>query len=170
MKNAETSYVTVGKIGSSFGVHGWIKVQTYTEFGPKLLEYQPWYLSQGPDQWLAVTIEEGQIHGRGLIVKFPGIDTPEAARLMTGKTIAVTRDQLPSLDKNEFYWSDLIGMTVINSDGSEIGKVIYLMETGSNDVLVVKGTKEHAIPYLPDSVIKSIDMDKREIHVDWELL
>ena len=70
--------------------------------------------------------------------------------------------------KDEFYWSDLVGLTVINAKGEKLGKVAYLIETGSNDVISCKRHKEHAIPYLPGRVILNVDLDKQEILVDWE--
>lgn len=170
MKNADTAYIAIGKIGSPYGVHGWLKIRTYTEFGASILDYVPWYLSDVNNEWKVATVEQGRAHGSGIIVKLAGIESPEEARLYTGKTIAVTRSQLPTLAENEYYWSDLIGLTVINKNGEILGKVIYLMETGSNDVLVVKGEKEIAIPYLLGEVVTRVDLLKQEIHVDWELL
>jgi 16S rRNA processing protein RimM len=170
MKNVEIAYITVGKVGSTYGVQGWLKIHTYTEFGASILDYKPWYLNSGENQWDVLEVEDGRIHGKGIIAKLKGFNTPEEARLLTGKTIAITRAQLPKLKKEEYYWSDLEGLTVINSNGNILGKVIYLIATGSNDVLVVKGEKEHAIPYLPGDVVISIDLNKREIHVDWEFI
>lgn len=169
MKNTNKDFIVIGKIGSTYGIHGWLKIHTYTEFGSNLLEYQPWYLQGLNDKWDPIKIEDGKLYGKGLVAKFPGLDSPEEARLLTGKVIGIARSQLPALDENEYYWSDLIGLTVINQNGEALGKVIYLMETGSNDVLVVKGEKEHAIPFLLGKVIKNIDLAKQEIHVDWEL-
>lgn len=170
MKKAETTYITVGKLGSTYGVRGWLKVSAYTEPTTNILDYSPWYLSGAKDDWAIVDVEEGRVHGNGIIVKLVAVNTPEQARLLTGKTIAVLRSQLPSLNANEYYWSDLVGLTVINKNGAILGKVIYLMATGANDVLVVKGDKEIAIPYIFDDVILSIDLTKQEIHVDWEWL
>jgi 16S rRNA processing protein RimM len=169
MKNANTNFIVVGKIGSTYGVHGWLKIQVYTEFKADLLDYQPWYLQGLNDQWDPIQIEDGKLYGKGIIAKLPGIHSPEEARLLTGKTIAIARSQLAALNENEYYWSDLIGLTVIDQKGETLGKVIYLMETGSNDVLVVKGEKEHAIPFLLGKVITNIDLAKQEIRVDWEL-
>lgn len=170
MKNADETYIPVGKFGTAYGIRGWLKIHSYTEFGANILEYTPWYIEDTQTTWKMVKVEDAREHGKGIIVKLPDIDTPEAARLLTGKLIAIHRSQLPVLKEDEYYWSDLIGLTVINKDGSTMGKVIYIMETGSNDVLVVKGEHEQAIPFLLDSVIKKVDLEKKEIHVDWELL
>lgn len=168
MKNRDTTYITIGKIGSPYGIQGWLKIYTYTEYGANILQYSPWYLTE-KDGWQPVQVEEGRVHGKGVVAKLAHFHTPEEARLLTGKTIAVQRTQLPALKKDEYYWSDLQGLTVINK-GQALGKIIYLIATGSNDVLVVKGEKEHAIPYLPDKVIKKVDIAKQEIHVDWEVI
>lgn len=168
MKKTE-EYITVGKIGSAYGVHGWFKVLSYTEFGESILDYQPWHISSDNGAWEPVVLEGGRPHGKGLVAKIRGVNSPEEARLLAGKTIAIFRSQLPKLNKNEYYWSDLKGLSVINKNGENLGKVIYLIETGSNDVLVVKGVTEQAIPYLPGVILK-VDLEKQEIHVDWEVL
>lgn len=170
MKNADTEYVIIGKFASTFGIHGWIKVKAYTEFGANILDYHPWYVQREQNTWTPIEVESSRIQGDAVMVKIANIDSPEQARLLTNSTIAIIRSQLPELEENEYYWSDLIGLTVIDQHGKTLGKVAFIMETGSNDVLVVKGEKEHAIPYLMGKVITSIDLDKQEIHVDWELL
>lgn len=170
MTKREVSYIKIGKVGSTYGVHGWLKIQSYTEFGASILDYKPWYLTNHREQKEIIDIEASKTHGNGLIVKFKGVNSPEEARKLTGKIIEIDRSLLPILPKNEFYWSDLEGLTVINKNGVVLGKVIYLMATGSNDVLVIKGDKEYAIPYLIDRVIINIDLENREIHVDWELI
>jgi 16S rRNA processing protein RimM len=167
---ADATYITVGKVGSTYGVRGWLKVQSYMEPRASILDQRPWYMQYEKDTWKVIEVEQGKPHGSDIIVKFAGINTPEEARLLTGKMIAITRSQLPPLNKNEYYWSDLIGLTVINKHGEIYGKVIDMMATGSNDVLIVKGNKEHAIPYLLGSVILNIDLEKQEILVDWELI
>ena len=169
MNKAETTYITVGKVGSTYGVHGWLKIHSYTEFGASILNYSPWYLIQDHG-WRVIEVENGRRHGNVILAKFIGINSPEEARLLTGKMIAISRAQLPQLEKNEYYWSDLQGLTVINQRGEILGKVIYLIATGSNDVLVVKGDKEYAIPYLPGKVVMQVDLEKQEIQVDWELI
>jgi len=169
-------HIAIGKIGSTYGVHGWLKVYPYPHTTISLLDYSPWLLSQSStDQthWTAWEVEASKIHGKGLVVKFATLSTPEEARLLTGKIVALERSQLPPPEKNEYYWSDLIGLTVINKNGEILGKVLYLLATGANDVLVIQhepDKKEYAIPYLLNRVILNIDLNKQEIQVDWELI
>jgi len=164
------THIIIGKIGAPYGVKGWVKIQSFTDPMENILDYQPWFIAGKNGRWQEIATEDRQIHGQGIMAKFVGIDTPEEVRLLTGKTIAMTREQLPTLKKDEFYWSDLIGLTVISKEGVAVGKVTGLIETGSNDVLIVKGEKEFAVPYLLGKTVLSVDLDKREIHVDWEPL
>jgi 16S rRNA processing protein RimM len=165
----ENEYVIVGKIGATFGIKGWLKIISYTENSEDILDYDAWYLEDGKS-WKRIQHTDGQLHGKGVIVHLEGYNTPEISRLLTGKNIAVLRSQLPKLTKNEYYWRDLEGLTVINEEGLELGKIIYLMATGANDVLVVKGTREHAIPFRLNDTVVSIDLDKKVMHVKWEPL
>jgi 16S rRNA processing protein RimM len=162
----DTEYVIVGKIGAPYGVKGWLKVTSFTKTIPDILTFNPWYLDD-KQGWKRIEIDAGREHGKGIVIKFTGFDTPEQARLLTGKSIAIQRLQLPVLKKHEYYWSDLEGLTVINQHNETLGKVIYLIETGSNDVLIIKGEKDVAIPYLPD-VITRVDLKEKVIHVNWE--
>lgn len=166
MSSHKKDYVVVGKIGTPYGVKGWVKVFCYTDPIGQILEYDPWYL-EDENGWRPIQVIDGQPHGKGIIVKLEGFDTPEQSRLLTGTVIGIQRKQLAPLEKNEYYWSDLEGLTVINSDGKVLGKVIYLMETGANDVLVVKNGKELAIPYIKD-VVLSVDLVKKEMRVQWD--
>ena len=78
------------------------------------------------------------------------------------------RDQLPALEQGEYYWTDLIGLKVVTGDGTELGVIERLFETGANDVVVVKGDRERLIPYLPGQVITRVDLKAGEMEVDWD--
>ncbi|HVY53688.1 MAG TPA: ribosome maturation factor RimM [Gammaproteobacteria bacterium] len=164
-------YIVIGKIGAVYGIKGWLKIHSLTEQTDQILQYSPWFLSSR-DGWEETKIESGRPHGKALVAKFTGIDTPEAARLFTGREIAIKREQLASLPENEYYWADLVGLTVIDQHGNALGKIHYLLATGSNDVLVIKDQhgKEHGIPYLPGRVVLKIDLEQQTMWVDWELL
>lgn len=169
MEHNPTDYLIIGTIGSTYGIKGWLKILSYTEKVANILDYSTWYV-ESSSGWKTIHVEDGKEYGKGVIAKLIGYNNPEQAKLLSGKKIAILKSQLPKLPKNEYYWSDLIGLKVIDQQGESLGKVIFLMSTGANDILVVKGVKEHAIPYLLGDVVKSIDLEKGEIHVDWEII
>jgi 16S rRNA processing protein RimM len=170
MSQTDAEYIVVGKIGSTYGIRGWLKIFSFTEAIVDILNYSPWYIEDGSD-WKLIQVKTAREHGKSLVAHFAGYDTPEQARVLTGKKIAIQRSQLPALPKDEYYWSDLEGLMVIDQHGKELGKILYLLETGSNDVLVIKNQgKEYAIPYLPGKVVKNIDLTQRVMHVNWDLI
>lgn len=157
----------MGRLGGPWGVRGWIHVIEYTDEPGSLLRYSSWFLKRR-GQWQKTAIEDGKPHGKGLVVKLHEVDDRETAALFTGTEIGIYREQLPEPEENEFYWSDLVGMQVITADGKALGQVDHLIETGSNDVLVVKGEKETLVPWIPDQVIESVDPEAGEIRVNWD--
>jgi 16S rRNA processing protein RimM len=155
----------MGRLGAPFGVKDWIKVQPYTETLDSLFDYDIWQVGRDP-AWQAFEVEDAAVHGDGLIAKLAGIDDRDQAFALRGREIAVNREELPEAAENEYYWNDLIGLTVVNREGVELGQVTKLMETGSHDVLVVKGEKEHLIPFA-DAYVTKVDLPGKRIEVDW---
>jgi 16S rRNA processing protein RimM len=157
----------MGHIAGPYGVKGWLRVVPYTEELTALLEYSPWYLyRQG--EWTPVEPLQGKPHGKGLVVQLAECADREAAAALGGTKIGIYRSQLPDTAADEYYWSDLIGLRVINSDGTLLGTVDYLIETGANDVLVVRGEREYLVPYISGQVIKQVDIGQQLIRVDWD--
>lgn len=157
----------LGQVSGLFGVRGWVKVFSYTEPREAILGYSSWLLKR-QGEWVAAEVEAGKRHGKTVIVHFAGVaDRDEAAGLI-GCDIAVERDEMPAPGEGSYYWSDLEGLTVLHRDGSELGRVTELIETGANDVLVVTGETERLIPFVPGSVILDVDLAAGEIRVDWE--
>lgn len=89
--------------------------------------------------------------------------------MWVGSDIYIKPDQLPTLEKGEYYWSDLIGLKVVSTKGDDFGMIDHLLETGANDVIVVKGDKERLIPYVTGQVVRSVDLEAQQMVVDWEL-
>ncbi len=89
--------------------------------------------------------------------------------MLAGKEVLLAHEQLPDLAENEYYWDDLMGLRVINTENIELGRVTGLMETGANDVLVVQGEEERLIPYVWQQVVQSVDLEAGEMRVDWGL-
>lgn len=169
--NAE-DVVVLGRFNSPFGVQGWVKVYSYTEPMENIQSYKPWLIKQ-KDGWQPIKVKAVKTQGKGLIAKLDNIDTPEAARLYCEVEIAVPKSALPNLDEGDFYWSQLQNLKVINESGELLGRVDHLMETGANDVLVVKGDAEsidretRLIPYVPEQVVRLVDLESGTIRVDW---
>ncbi|NOY66691.1 MAG: ribosome maturation factor RimM [Gammaproteobacteria bacterium] len=160
-------YVIVGQISGLHGVKGWVKVYSYTDPRENIIQYSQWFL-RSAEGWQEIKLEEGRRQGKGVVAKLEGyIDRDMSAQLID-RDIALLKDQLPQLEKNEYYWNDLIGCKVINQDKTEFGIVERMIETGSNDVLIVKGDRERLIPYIRGQVIKNIDLDSSIIQVDWD--
>lgn len=157
----------MGRIGGLFGVKGWVKLLSYTEPRTALFDYQPLYLAEG-DNWRPIELEQSQSHGKGLIAKLAGVDDRDTAAALSGREIAIHREQLPSPASGEYYWADLQGLRVVTVDGVELGRVDHLFSTGANDVLVVRGERERLIPFLRDQVIHGVDLDAGTIRVDWD--
>ena len=88
---------------------------------------------------------------------------------MIASEIAVDRDSLPATAEDSFYWADLEGLKIVTSDGTDYGRVAYLLETGSNDVLVTTGKPERLIPFILGKVVLDVDLDKGVITVDWDM-
>lgn len=82
--------------------------------------------------------------------------------------IGVRRDQLPATAPDEYYWNDLLGLEVMNLQGEPLGRVDHLIETGANDVLVVRGERERLIPFVLNQVVMRVDLKAGEIEVDWD--
>lgn len=169
MSNNNAAFVALGKIGKPYGLKGWLTVISYTQPASNILSYQPWYLFE-KDHWIPLKTKAIREFNQKIMVQVENIITPEEARLYTGKTIGILESQLPHLNENEYYWRDLEGLTVIDQHQQRLGTVHYLMETGSNDVLIIQGDKEFAIPYLIGDVIQQVDLQNRIIYVQWELL
>ena len=159
--------LVVGKIASPFGVRGWTKVLSYTEPADGLLDYKQWIVSQR-DRETSYNVVEGKKHGKFLIVKFEGIDDRDEIAKLTNAQVVMERRDLPDTDDDSYYWVDLIGLAVETTDGTRLGVVERMMETGANDVVVVNGERERLIPWIRDSVIKSVDLKERKITVDWD--
>ncbi len=166
--------VVLGKFGAVYGINGWLKVNSYTDIPEGIFDYTPWQI-QLQGNWRQVQISSKKRHGNGLIVKLAEVSDRDQAQLYVNADIAVERSALPQLAEGDYYWRDLMGMAVVNEAGYHLGEVVDMMETGSNDVLVVKANKsdafgktERLLPFLTDSVIKEVNNAERRILVDWD--
>ena len=157
--------LALGYISAVHGIKGWVKVHSWTRPMEAILDYQPWLL--GEDK-RSVKIVDGRKQGKGLAALLPGFEDREQAATLVGLQIFVRRDQLPATAKDEYYWSDLEGLDVHTTKGEVLGRVERLMETGANDVLVIRGEREHLVPFIQGQYVTHVDLECGLIEVDWD--
>lgn len=155
----------MGHVIAPYGVRGWVKIQPYTEEVDGLLEYPAWWLAR-EQEWREYRLVEGRPHGGGLVAQLEGFEDRDQALELRGLKIAVPRSALPPAQSGEYYWCDLIGLTVVNTEGVELGRIAEVFATGANDVLVVRDDRERLIPYI-DSVVLKVELENSRMLVDW---
>ena len=157
----------MGRVSGLFGVKGWVKVYSYTQPREAILDYRQWYLQRN-EAWQRFEVAEGKRHGKGIIARFEGISDRDVAAELVDSDIAVDRADLPATEEGRYYWADLEGLKIVSSDGADFGRVAYLLETGSNDVLVTTGKPERLIPFIMGKVVQDVNLAEGVITVDWE--
>ena len=173
----EQQWVPVGKLNGLYGVKGWVKIFSNTQPKENILTYSPWFLKRN-GQWQEFKLLAGKIHGKGVIAQLSGCTDRDIAAELIGSEIAIKHEQLAKPASGEYYWKDLIGLSVKNLDGIELGKVTSMLETGANDVVVVldedgdkdsKGKKrERLIPFVTEEVVQEVNLEQGFMTVDWD--
>lgn len=160
--------VIMGRIVAAQGLLGWVKVQTFTEHLDTLIDYDTWQLGNDTQPWREFKVLECKPHTKVLVARLEGITDRTAAEKCKGLLIAIPRSSLPKAGDDEYYWSDLIGLNVVNLQGESLGKVDNLLDMGANDVMCVRNDKgEILIPFLAH-VVQQVSLDEKLIRVDWQ--
>lgn len=158
-------FVVLGSIGGAFGVQGWVRINSYTDPVDNILDYPVWQVGRA-GKWQPVEIEEGRVTAKGVLAKLAGIDTPEDARLHVGAEIAVARSELPPAEPGEYYWSDLEGLEAVTKGGDALGRVDHFRTTPAGPVVVIRGEREHWVPFVKDRIVQ-VDLAAGRIVLDW---
>ena len=164
---AESEYLVVGRVAGVYGLQGWVKIMSYTRPRESILSYTTWYIRQDK-HWIDMCLQTGRQQGKGLVACLQDVNDRESARALINADIAIVRKQLPELPDDEYYWCDLIGLSVKNQVGTSLGKVVEIYETGANDVLVIKGEERILIPLLMGNYVLGVDLELGQILVDWQ--
>ena len=153
--------VVVGDVLSSWGVRGELKVRALTSF--------PEMLSGGRRLFLrgeTLIIEGSRRHGKFILLKFQGIDTVEAAQRLRGELLQISAYETGPLSEGEYYHFQIIGLEVRTTSGDFLGHVTRIIETGSNDVYLVRsGQKEVLIPAIAE-VVRAIDLKRGRMEIE----
>ncbi|MCK4842672.1 MAG: ribosome maturation factor RimM [Methylococcales bacterium] len=165
---SDSELLNVGEISGVFGIKGWVKVYSLTDPRENILSYSPWILKKGSET-KEVKLLNGKQQGKSIVASIEGVSDRNIAESYTGWEILIKKDQLPEPEEGEYYWADLVGLSVETEQGVNLGQVDHLIETGANDVLVVKDDKqERLIPFLLEQVVKKIDLGSSQMIVDWD--
>jgi 16S rRNA processing protein RimM len=157
--------VVLGHVAGVHGVRGWLKIHSYTDPRDAIFDYQPWLLGESG---VAITVLEGKVSGKYLLARLKDISSREDAEAIAGQEIVVVRESLPPLKDSEFYWADLVGLKVLNQDGSSLGQIREMLATGANDVMVVSGERERLIPFVMNLYVSQVDLEQGVVRVDWD--
>lgn len=160
--------ILLGRIVGAFGVRGQIKIESWTEPREAIFRYQPWILRDASGAEREFNGARGKASGKHLIATFPDVEDRDAVEALRGIEILVPRSALPPPKPGEFYWVDLEGLRVVNTEGVDFGRVSHLFSTGANDVLVANGDRERLIPFVEPDYVKSVDFDAGLVTVDWD--
>jgi 16S rRNA processing protein RimM len=160
----------MGRISAPFGIKGWVRVTPFTASADGLTNYSAWWLG-GAGHWREYEVVQSQVQGVDVIAKLAGCEDRDAAAAMKGLPVAVPREAFPPAATGEYYWADLVGLRVRNTEGLDFGLVTEMLETGANDVMVVQADVggdggERLIPFIAD-VVKRVDVAAGVIEVEW---
>ncbi|MBP0597904.1 ribosome maturation factor RimM [Herbaspirillum sp. LeCh32-8] len=192
--SAPDDLVTIGHVTGAYGIQGWIRVRPYSAEADALLSAKTWWLEKSGAPKQDVEVMQSKGHSGDVVARLTGVADRNAAEALKGTVVYVSRKHFPVLDDNEFYWVDLIGSSVENLQGEQLGVVSDMMDNGAHPILRVvmpvqqaapqtadadnavpakKGDKEKSsaapemlIPFV-DQFVKTVQAKEKKIIVDW---
>jgi 16S rRNA processing protein RimM len=161
-------YVVIARVGSPFGLKGWSHVYSLLDVPKDLLRYGSGHLGKKKPEF-QLEIAQIKPHAGHFVVQFKGCEDRTHAMALTQLYLFTLRETLPELPETEYYWVDLVGLSVENQLKEPLGVVKEVFSTGSNDVLVIQDNqKQRLIPFLWDRYVLDVDIGKKRIQVDWD--
>lgn len=164
---ATLEWLEIGRIGSPFGVKGWMHVESYTDPPEQLLQYRNWSLRGRTGEPVARQVAEGREHTSGMVVRLQGIEDRDSAALWQGATIAVPRSELPPLKPREYYQADLMGLEVVNLQRVRLGEVGHFATTPAGTVMVIHGGGADLWVPATRQYLNKVDLQAGRIVIDW---
>ncbi len=162
----EHDLVEIARIVSPKGLKGKMWITPYGDCVERFCSYT--HLIIG-NQGISRRILSCTPHKDRCVIELEGVDDIDKAEAVKGETLFITGEQLKPLEEGEYYWKDLLGLKVMDQEGKELGAIIRIFPTGSNDVYVVNQDREYFIPATKD-VIKEISLEKGVVVIDASLL
>ena len=159
----------IARLGRPYATSGWQVLQPFTEIATSAISFECLYFREPHiGSWWLLDGHEFKVQAKRLLIKMPGVSQREAASGFVGYELGADRDCFADLGQGEYYWIDLIGCCVETSDGTPLGKIESMIETGSADVMEIKGkNKKHLIPF-HNKFLSVVELEKRRIVVFWD--
>lgn len=163
-----TNYYKVGKIVNTHGIRGEVRVISTTDFTEERYQVgEKLFLFREDQEVLPLTIASYRRHKNFDLLSFEGYPNINQVEAFRDGILKISEKQLTELNEHEYYYHEIIGLTVIDEEDREIGKITEILSPGANDVWVVKrkGQKDALIPYI-ESVVTDIDLTEGTVHVE----
>ena len=170
--------VQVGYVSGAYGVAGGVRVTPFSADADALLSVKTWWFDK--PSLHDVDVKQVKLHGGDVVAQLVGVVGRDAAEALKGAAVQVPRSHFPALSADEFYWSDLIGLDVVNLQGESLGVVADMMSNGPQSILRIaapvsaepgdaeSAAQERLIPFV-DQFIITVDKEAKKITVDWGL-
>lgn len=167
--------IVLGRIAAPYGVKGWLRLHPFGDEPERWREIGHWWLGRDDSDfsgWLSWPVQALRQQGGGWVAKLVGVEDRNAAERLVGHFVGAPRDALPATGRNEYYWADLVGLTVVNEKQEMLGRVTELIESGAHAVVVVQegegeAAKRRLLPFV-GQVVKEVDVPAGEMRVDWQ--
>ncbi len=174
--------IPVGTVGRAHGVRGWVRVRSDMDPPEDLLRHDTWLVERA-GAWRPVVVRSARAHGNALVARLDGVEDRDAAAELAGTRLGLPRDALPALEDGQYYWVDLIGLEVVDESGESLGVLREMIETGANDVMVIRPRAPSApdrdrdrgrgadriVPFLTGDVVRDVDLAAGRIQVSWPI-
>lgn len=166
-----SALMKVAQLKKPYGIKGWLWVFSDTDDRSAIFNMQPWWMKTATGM-KPLTVKAWREQGTGIVAQFEQVPDRNVAETMNGVTIWVEQNVLPETSADEYYWSDLVGMRVINEQNEYLGDISEMFETGAHDIMRVAATsdsldkEERLIPWHKQTVIQ-VDTTERTVHVSW---
>ena len=163
----------MAQVLAPYGVQGWIRIRSFSGELDAILKHDHWWLKPAnSDSWREVARVGGRVHSGSVVALLDGVATREAALALRGAEIGVPRAAMAPLERGEIYWTDLVGLAVVNREGVALGQVVAVQEYGAHPVMRVapgagETRAERLIPFVAAHV-DQVDVPARRIEVDWQ--
>ena len=163
MADDNQQYLVVGEVLKPFGFRGEVKIQVLTDYPNRLLKHKTVYIGPNAREF---QVASARSHGSYILMKFVGFDTDASVAKLRGEVVKIPVADAAKLKKNQYYHHQIIGLNVVTQDGESLGTIQEILETGANDVYLVRTPqgKEILLPAIKD-VVKKIDLDAGQMTI-----